>query len=267
MAAHSAVTWRAGACALVVAVAALLPPLARRVERSCLEIGEDLTNKRLDEVPSLDVVVVLGYALERDGSPTAQLKDRVDAGVKLYVESSANTWLVFSGGHPGDGKGKRGNKSEAESMNAHALNTLTSLLHEKQERGNGDERGGEGREKLLERAKRDWFLEDASTSTRENALFTLKQMVSEHPKGGVGDSKVQVAIVTSPFHQYRSLLTFEKAYKQLERAGEIQCHVGLSVAKVEEKERGSSFAYELLHSHNVVREIAAIAYYTLRGWL
>ena len=54
---------------------------------------------------------------------------------------------------------------------------------------------------------RRWLNEEASTSTRENAVFSL-QMAQER-----GWSSVLV--VTSPFHQRRSQLTFLKAAKDL----------------------------------------------------
>ena len=45
--------------------------------------------------------VVLGYALQRDGTPTPTLAQRVVTAVRLY-DSEAAEHLVFSGGHPGE---------------------------------------------------------------------------------------------------------------------------------------------------------------------
>ena len=43
---------------------------------------------------------MLGYALQRDGTPTPTLAERVRSGVRLF-DTAAATHLVFSGGHPG----------------------------------------------------------------------------------------------------------------------------------------------------------------------
>ena len=69
----------------------------------------------------------------------------------------------------------------------------------------------------LESAEQNWLLEDESTSTRENALFTLRKLWSHPLCAGASPTPdpITIAIVTSPFHQRRSLLTFERAYRDL----------------------------------------------------
>ena len=54
---------------------------------------------------------MLGYALRRDGTPTATLAERVRLGVRLFDQGVAEH-LCFSGGHPG----KQDECSDAQSV-------------------------------------------------------------------------------------------------------------------------------------------------------
>lgn len=259
----------AAVCAAALAAVAV-PQLTRAVESRVLAVAPPLRARHRGQV---DVAVVLGFALERDGAPTKALRRRVSAGVALFEEGLAGA-LVFTGGHPGDGLHRRGNRSEAEIMKECGLDLLE--------------------QDLLESAEQNWILEDESTSTRENALFTLRKLWA-HPlcagaSPGASDP-ITVAIVTSPFHQRRSLLTFERAYRDLTaQASEVRpssrsaprltdaltsspdpClpplpprqplrEMRFQVASVKHEEEDHL-------TISVLREGAAIFYYKVRGWL
>ncbi|KAK9864363.1 hypothetical protein WJX84_010489 [Apatococcus fuscideae] len=89
--------------------------------------------------------IVLGYRLQRDGTPSKTLEERVDMGLHLF-DQGLSKWLVFSGGLP---RGQ--NVTEAEAMKQYALQATSHRP--------GVER---------------WKLERRSRSTRENALFSLE---------------------------------------------------------------------------------------------
>ena len=119
----------------------------------------------------VDAVVVLGYVLARDGTPSAALEHRVRSAVREWERASRESEegeereggggtrakLVFSGGHPGSGQ--RGPRSEAAAMAGLASELL--MLPSRPP-------------PLLGGRKADWILEEASTSTWENAVESLE---------------------------------------------------------------------------------------------
>ncbi|GLC32983.1 hypothetical protein PLESTB_000383600 [Pleodorina starrii] len=129
-----------------------------------------------------DVAIVLGYALFRNGSLTEPLKGRVRAGVEAFLQGRARH-LLFSGSHPG---GVVVRRTEANVMREYA----EELMAER------------GQAVLPDR----WFEEDASTSTYENALFSLEICRRKGWK--------TLLVVTSPFHQLRSDLVFRRLVSQ-----------------------------------------------------
>ena len=107
----------------------------------------------------IDAVVVLGYALARDGSPSQALEHRVRGAVREWERACRKEGkkeegikLVFSGGHPGGGVRSR---SEAAVMWGLASELLLPPISEE-----------------LKTAK--WILEEKSTSTWENAVESLE---------------------------------------------------------------------------------------------
>ena len=218
-------SWRAVAIAMVAA-AALVTPLATRMAEKWLAVGSPPASPG----PEKDTVaVVLGYALERDGTPSPELRDRVKQGVSLFVRGDARR-VVFSGGHPGGGL--RGNKSEAEVMAEYA----TGLLGSKE--------------------KERWLLEHESTSTRTNAIFTIQKLWDLPPP----PRPLVVYIVTSPFHQRRSLLVFRQAHRELSSGAAFEMSFEAAWWKDQEEAAHSPLL--------VLRELAAMAYYgAIRGWL
>ncbi|KAK9816653.1 hypothetical protein WJX72_003312 [[Myrmecia] bisecta] len=178
--------------------------------------------------------VVLGYALQRDGTPTATLRQRVEVGTRLFEKGNISS-LIFSGGHPGDGLRSI---SEAEAMQQYAL----SLMR---------------RTSVPDR----WFLESESTSTHENAVFSLHIMAAHGLRS--------VAVVTSRFHQLRSQLTFECAARQ-EDAATRPTAIYMAEAPPDQDRQGGFLGEalaELLRQVDFYRELAALMWYWFRGWL
>jgi hypothetical protein len=121
----------------------------------------------------------------------------------------------------------------------------------------------------------DWVLEESSTSTRENAVFSLEEC---HRRGWR-----RVAVVTNRFHQWRAERTFLAAAREAAaRAAEAGTKAGglqiFSARMPPELELTTQFpppgrgffarSKELWRAQwNVVREVAAIALYFARGWI
>jgi uncharacterized SAM-binding protein YcdF (DUF218 family) len=91
------------------------------------------------------------------------------------------------------------------------------------------------------------FLEERSTSTRENALFT-KQMIASWPGNRV--------LLTSDLHMFRARRTFEKAGVRVEPSPvpEITGHWDRPYTR-------------LPSAIGAVTELVKIAYYRVRGWM
>ncbi|KAF6251770.1 DUF218 domain-containing protein [Scenedesmus sp. NREL 46B-D3] len=197
----------------------------------------------------LDYGVVLGYALHKNGSCTQPLHSRVEVGLRLYQQGVVSR-VIFSGAHPG--AGLRG-VSEAHAMVDHAL----SLAGQPPPAGR-------------------WLLEEQSTSTRTNALFSLDIIRQQHQQHQQQQSQQQrqqrqqgqqpssVVLVTNPFHQLRSYLTFRKAAQQ--SGMDLQVYVA-----------AAPFAGHCGYGHWLLdaamdqvdfwRDVVALGYYGLRGWL
>ena len=237
---------------------------------------------------AIDAVVVLGYALSRDGSPSAALEHRVRGAVREWERAEEQSReeegrrrrkrvkLVFSGGHPGGGVRSR---SEAAVMRSLASELL--LLP------------SEG--KRITAPAEDWLLEEASTSTWENAVESLEilshssSLSSSSSEGEEKEEKeeeeeeekeaLSVSIATSPFHQRRALATFRCAAARRRERGEKE--------ERGEGRRGSpraapAFSFSVAVSPRpppagplerceraleAAREVAAICWYWARGRL
>ena len=195
------------------------------------------------------MIVVLGHALERDGTPGPVLRARVRDGVALYLDQRSTTnapLIVFAGGHPGDGlRGRDKNVSEAMAMHDYAIRE-TSISSSS--------------------ASSSILLEDRSTSTWENALFTYDLLDA---RGAIGTTTTTshattiVAVVTSRFHQFRAGRTFAAAARRTDRAVDVRVAEAISASN------GGSPAIVAAASaaYHVLREVAAIAYYAARGRL
>ena len=248
----------------------------------------------------VDAVVVLGYVLARDGTPSAALEHRVRSAVREWERASRESEegeereggggtrakLVFSGGHPGSGQ--RGPRSEAAAMAGLASELL--MLPSRPP-------------PLLGGRKADWILEEASTSTWENAVESLELLSrafvlsSSSSEGGGGGEEVEgkereeeglrekrrrvlsVSIATSPFHQRRALATFRCAAarrREREEEGGAARKRGLRAAapvafsfsvaaSPRPPPRGPPERFE--RALEAAREVAAICWYWARGKL
>eukprot|EP01026_Neomeris_dumetosa_P051453 TRINITY_DN45306_c0_g1_i4.p2 TRINITY_DN45306_c0_g1~~TRINITY_DN45306_c0_g1_i4.p2 ORF type:complete len:101 (-),score=7.17 TRINITY_DN45306_c0_g1_i4:178-480(-) len=96
------------------------------------------------------------------------------------------------------------------------------------------------------------MLEERSTSTRENALFSLPLIQQQ------GSTKV--LLITNKFHQFRSYLAFVKAAQDLK----IQCEFKVLNITHDVENDGIDAIYGL---YAVLREIAAIGWYIIRGYI
>ncbi|GFR47289.1 hypothetical protein Agub_g8976 [Astrephomene gubernaculifera] len=177
--------------------------LAFALSPACLRWLHGLLASRSPPLPEdavADVAIVLGYALFRDGSPTQPLKGRVAAGVDLLLRGRARH-LLFSGAHPG---GVVARRSEANVMRelAEELFMTNNQTNRNRHRTDctdpDDDDGNVEWKKVQDRL----YEEDASTSTYENALFSL-DICRQH-------GWTTLLVVTSPFHQVRSELVFRR---------------------------------------------------------
>ncbi|GLI65520.1 hypothetical protein VaNZ11_009075 [Volvox africanus] len=217
---------------------------------------------KLPEDAVADVAIVLGYALfrgfavapTRNGSLTEPLKGRVQAGVDAFRRGRARH-LLFSGSHPG---GVVVRRTEANVMREYAEGLMLS-----------------GREAVP--ADR-WLEEDASTSTYENALFSLAICQQKGWK--------TLLVVTSPFHQLRSELVFRRLVLELAAkdaaAGRAKTG-GMTAGRAEGSGAMKVFmartamfphagyfsplANQLIDLWDWARELLALAYYFLKGRL
>eukprot|EP00878_Enallax_costatus_P022540 GHUV01023914.1.p1 GENE.GHUV01023914.1~~GHUV01023914.1.p1 ORF type:complete len:202 (+),score=57.05 GHUV01023914.1:1282-1887(+) len=147
-----------------------------------------------------DFGVVLGYALHRNGSCTQPLQSRVEVGVKAY-EQGAVERLIFSGAHPGDALR---NVTEANAMMVYALTLVP-------------EAPPDGR----------WLLEEHSTSTRTNAVYSLQLIQQQQQQLSRHNSSI--VLVTNPFHQLRSYFTFRKAAREAGMDVQVRFSMGIVV--------------------------------------
>jgi len=187
-----------------------------------------------------DVVIILGYALYKDGSCSAPLQTRVEAGVRAWERLAGqrpHTALIFSGAHPGDGLRRH---SEANAMLTHAM---VVKQHE-----NGSKQ-----------PHVQWLLEQRSISTRENAMFSL-QIVKEH-------GWHNILVVTNQFHQRRSLLTFKKAACDLHMKVQVLVEQLPFAGHQHGAWGGGPLLDMYMDMYDGARELAALPYYWAKGYL
>jgi uncharacterized SAM-binding protein YcdF (DUF218 family) len=147
---------------------------------------------------AMQVVVVLGYRLEDNGSPTALLAQRVAVAAALASRPDLRrgAWLLFSGGTPPRFR----NVSEAMAMRSYFSRCSAATS-----------RHAWG-EPVAEHHKRRKaapmvLLENRSRSTRENAVESVSLILRELPRSG----HVALTVVSNAFHQPRACRTFANA--------------------------------------------------------
>jgi uncharacterized SAM-binding protein YcdF (DUF218 family) len=210
--------------------------LARNVGQSAKvwAMGAESGSSASTTLPGTPTAVILGYSLAPDGSAGPGLAARARAGADLYASGAAPA-LIFSGGHPGGGL--RGGRSEA-----------------------GVAAGVAAAHLRLPSVPPAWRLEEASTSTWENALLSLRMM------GGGGGA---IIVVTSPFHLGRAARTFARAAAVvLEGDAKSGCARPFTIfAHAPPVDRPTSPAQRATATYEAVREVAALAWYWVRGRL
>jgi len=160
-------------------------------------------------------LILLGHALMHDCAPSQALLDRIrvaSSTYSIYLESGKSVGVIFSGGIP------RGRRAVCGSE-AHVMKR--SLL----------------KELNFSTPPTNWVLEESSTTTYENALFSLRKI--EHS----GD----VAVITNVYHQSRASWVFS-------------CLTKRTVFSLSQGPEHSGL-------YENVREIVALAYYAIRGQL
>lgn len=180
----------------------------------------------------VSAVVTLGYALDRAGRPSPALVARVADGVAAWrAVASDGAALVFSGGAPSAERRRRAPRSEAAIMAETAAGVTPRDTA--------------------------WILEEASTSTWENAVFSVRLLTE---RGALPRAGGALVVATSPFHGARSLATFRCALK---RAG-VHATVALAPAH---RAPPAAPGERAERAWEAAREVAALAWYRVRGRL
>jgi uncharacterized SAM-binding protein YcdF (DUF218 family) len=248
--------------------------------------------------PPVDAAVVLGYALRRDGTPTAALSRRVKAGVALWRSRAAGGRLVFSGAAPSRQLAKESNRpTEAAVMARAALREVEGGFGGGGSASRPAPAPAAWRRKLLNLllppplpdllfppSLADLSTEEKTSKNDERAEAALEARylrakgwrlerratsTRENAERTLEIAKQEgwrsLAVVTSPWHARRALATFRRA---AEGTGVKRVVVVLAAAADGAEEEGERGLLERLHEafDASVRESAAAALYWARGW-
>ena len=133
-----------------------------------------MSTARTHDSPAVDAIVVLGVA-QYDGRPSPQLAARLDHVVTLWDDDVAETVVVTGGKQPGD------RFTEAEASQKYLVDR------------------GVPEQAIL--------MEDQGTTTYES-LEAVAKILEAIDLGDAG--RVEVVVVTDPYHAYRSKLTAQE---------------------------------------------------------
>lgn len=122
-----------------------------------------------------DYILVLGAGLKEGTMPTEILRNRLDVAVEC-IEKNNNSYIVVSGG-------------QGEDEDIPEANAMSEYLQDK----------GVSKEKII--------IEDQSRNTNQNFKFS-KEKIEEHSNKSL--DKVNVIIVTTDFHAFRSSILAKK---------------------------------------------------------
>jgi len=130
-----------------------------------------------------------------------------------------------------------------------------------------------------------WLIEDRSISTRTNALFSLQmiQQQQQQQQGGAEEGRGKgsqpggwhsIVLVTNPFHQLRSYHTFKHAMQEMglwvadeAQGGAIGYRLYVAAAPFAGHRGYGAVLDAAADQFDFWRELAALAWYWLRGWL
>ncbi|CAE7236548.1 yfiI [Symbiodinium natans] len=188
------------------------------------------------EPSSCEAIVVLGYAIEWNTGLVPEgglLSQRLALALKALASGNTRT-LVLSGGIAEDVVSQ---VSEAAAM----------------------KRWLEERSVL----RAEVLLEEVSVSTRTNALYSLERLL-EAKEGALPNS---ICLATNSFHRFRARRIFERALRMKADAAAVQI---FALQDATPKTVWSAFFGSNVEVEEAVqarRELLAIAYYFIRGWL
>ena len=137
-----------------------------------------IRDARTDAEPGADYLIVFGAGLFGD-QPSRSLRDRLDAAVQ-YLESSPHTNVIVSGG-----KGPDELITEAEAMRTYLLQ---AGVHENR-----------------------IFMEERSTSTKENIQFSKALIQSQPNDTGKKLDELSIVVISSEYHLHRIRYLAKKA--------------------------------------------------------
>lgn len=152
-----------------------------------------------------DAIIVAGCRVYDDGTPSLALKYRTDHAVKLYQEGFADK-IIFTGGTPDQ------RKTEATAARDYALSKYNL-------------------------PKKDLWLEEASTSTEENASLS-SALYPEMKK---------IILVSDSYHMFRAKRVFDNYFTEVYPSGRVPKYN--------------------VRIPGALRELIAIPYYYLQGRL
>ena len=131
---------------------------------------------RTHDSPQVDAIVVLGVA-QYDGRPSPQLAARLDHVLTLWDDDVAPLVVTTGGNQPGD------RFTEAEAS----------------------------RDYLVDRGiPEDVIVMEEDGTTTYESLVAVADLLDDLVPGDGSDNKVEVVVVTDPYHVYRSKLTAEE---------------------------------------------------------
>ena len=199
----------------------------------------------------VDAVVVLGYAVDHDaGVVTAPLAARLEQAYQLLRRNVSST-VIFTGGCSWSKRDEL--PSEAEVM---------SRWMEARWKGKPLPQTTDSPSLQPQPTATDlpiFILEQHSTSTRTNAVYSLQLLVEQYPHVS------SLLLVTSRFHQWRTYGVFVKAVREAEERAEEKGGGGGWSVGVSEMER--DVMDDRVTQWDFWRELAAIVYYMVRGYI
>eukprot|EP01025_Chloroclados_australasicus_P062522 TRINITY_DN8213_c0_g1_i1.p1 TRINITY_DN8213_c0_g1~~TRINITY_DN8213_c0_g1_i1.p1 ORF type:complete len:259 (-),score=2.47 TRINITY_DN8213_c0_g1_i1:23-799(-) len=218
---------------LVSSICILKIGIISRIFHSCLSDFTSIPQTDLGDSCSFEAGIVLGYALNGDGSLSKQLKYRVNKGVELLLKNQVKC-LIMSGANPFTHKNLT--ITEAKAMQEYANQLIMQ------------EQSADQSQFYLDKI----LLEEQSTSTRENAMFSLLLLEKSEFQ--------EILIITNKFHQLRSYLTFVQA------GVDLQLRSNFTIARIAH-DIDNSITEGFQGLYVFVRELAAIIYYTAKGYV
>ena len=195
--------------------------------------------------PPVDAVVVLGYAVDHDAAVvTAPLAARLEHAYQLLCRDRVADTVVLSGGC-----------SWAKAAHLPSEAAVMQQWLTARWRGAALPQTADSPALAPSPCSRDppvFVLEEESTSTYTNALYSLRLLAAQWPEVR------RLLLVTSSFHQKRTAAVFQRLMRQRQTAGDEGWRCGVSTTPDDLTDRSVT-------QFDFWREIAAIVLYAIRG--